>query len=191
MGAISNPGGTTQGHPDAAARGVGAGVLALWAATAGYAALLVWQGFVLPEAVPGHIGPDGGVTRWGSRTEHLIVGTVLGAVMVAAFALPAVFIHRIDAAFLNVPHKEYWLRPEHRPAAQRMLADDMGWMGAATLVFIGFMMWQLGEVARGRPFPSWVLWAATGVFVAGVVAYSAWMSKGSRWRPPADGDLRR
>ncbi len=179
----SRHGSGASAHPGADASSPRPGQLAFWATAAAYTVLLIWQAFALPDAVPGHIGFSGEVTRWGTRTEHLVLGVLVGVLIVAIFALvPRITVK--NTALLNLPHKAYWTRPEHWPTAQRMLREDMSRMGALTLAFVGYALWTVGAVSVGDP-PAPVLFIlVTVLFLAAIIGYSIWMSLGSRWRPP-------
>lgn len=166
------------------------GQIAFWAAVAAYVVLLVWQAFTLPDAVPGHVDFSGEVTRWGTRTGHLVLGVLVGVLMVAIFTL----VPRIAAkntALVNLPHKAYWTRPENWPAAQRMLREDMSRLGALTLAFVGYALWTMGAIAVGDPPAPWLFIVITVLFLAAIIGYSIWMSVGPRWRPPPTGRARR
>lgn len=171
-------------HPDATAQRGGGGRLALAAATVAYAILVIWQAFTLPDTVPGHIGPTGQITNWVSREQHVTFSILLGLGMLAAFLLPGLLTDKLPKDFVNLPHKEFWTRAENWPRAKAMLANDLGWLGAATFVFMTYVM---AEVPASRPenLPAaWIFWAVTGLYLAVVVGYSIWMMVGSRWRPP-------
>ncbi|BAK35816.1 hypothetical protein MLP_28020 [Microlunatus phosphovorus NM-1] len=160
-----------------------AGRVAFRMATAGYFALMIWQAFTLPDAVPGQLSLGGEVTRWGTRTRHVVLGLLVGLLVVVAFTLvPRIGLRR--AALLNIPHKDYWTRAENLPAAQQLLRNDLGWLGAFTLVFVGYAMWTVGAVATAEPPHPWTFLVATGVFLALMIGYAIWMRVGPRWWPP-------
>ena len=163
-----------------------AGHVALWASAAGYGSLLVWQAFNLPDRVPGHVGLFGEVTRWGTRGEHLTIGVGSLALMLGLFALLPRVMGRMNTSMLNLPHKAYWSRPENWPVAQRMLAEDMGWLGAGMLAFFTYAMWFNGAIARGENPNPWLFLVVVGLTLAAAIGYGIWASVGSRWRPPAD-----
>ena len=164
------------------------GRVALAAAAAAYGVLMVWQAFTLPPDVPGHVGPTGEVTRWDTLTTHLITMVLTGLLVVLMFAgLPAV-LGRLPASAINLPHKEYWLRPANLPAAKRLLADDLGRLGAGLLAFVGFTFWCVGLVAQGQEYPTLAFWVAFVVFVAAALAWGLSLQFGRRWRPPAGGN---
>lgn len=163
-----------------------AGRIAFRVAIVGYLVLIGWQAFTLPDAVPGQLGFDGEVTRWGTRTSHVLLGLLTGLLVVVSFALvPRISLRR--ATLLNIPHKDYWTRAENWPTAQRMLRNDLGWLGAFTLGFVGYAVWAVGAVATADPPPSWIFLAATGVFLALTIGYAIRMRLGPRWRPPVEG----
>lgn len=175
-------------HPGEVASGPSGGVVALWAAAAGYAVLLIWQALTLPEQVPGHIGATGQVTWWQSLTGHVVMGTLIGVLLLACFALPA-RIGRRHAAMMNIPHRDYWTTEERWPTAQRMLATDLGWMGAATFAFVGYAIWSVGAVATGDDPPWSVFAVVTGIYLAGVIGYGIWMRLGPPLAPRPHGRL--
>ena len=167
-----------------AASGPTGGRLALAAAAAGYTVLVVWQAFALPDAVPGQLGAGGEVTRWGTRGEHVAMAVVTGAGMVLLCGALPTALGRLPRRLVNLPHKDYWLRPENWPRGRRMIADELGWVGAATLALVGFVLWEVGNVALGTPPPPWRLPAVLVTFVVGALVYSVTMSRRLRWRPP-------
>lgn len=170
-------------HPDATAHRGGGGRLALTAATVGYGILVTWQAFMLPDTVPGHIGPAGTITHWVSREQHIVFSILLGLGMLAAFLLPTLLTDKLPKDFVNLPHKEYWTRPEHWPRAQAMLANDLGWLGAATFAFMGYVMAQVPASNTDDMSSMGLFWALTGLYLAFAVGYSIWMMLGPRWRP--------
>lgn len=160
-----------------------AGLMLFRAVGVGYFVLIGLQAFTLPDDVPGQLGLGGEVTRWGTRTGHVLLAVFVGLFVVAVFSL----IPRIafkNTALLNLPHKDYWTRPENWPTAQQQLRDDLSWLGALTLTFVGYAMWTVGTTATGEPPPSWAFIAATSVFLAIIIGYAIWMTVGPRWRPP-------
>lgn len=164
--------------------GLSAGRAALLAAAAGYAVLVAYQAFTLPDKVPGHVGPGGDVTWWGDRAGHVAIASALGlSLFLLMWFLPRL-IGRMPQYLVNMPHKEYWLRPENLPRAQRMLADDLSWIGAATLAFVGYAMYEVGKIAGGvEPFLG-AFWVVFALYMVGVIGWSLRMQFGSRWRPP-------
>ncbi|MFT4165849.1 MAG: hypothetical protein QM650_11465 [Microlunatus sp.] len=150
---------------------------------AGYFALISWQAFTLPDDVPGQLDFGGEVTRWGSRTGHILLGLFVGILIIASFSLTPRIAFK-NTALLNLPHKDYWTRPENWPTAQQRLRNYLSWLGALTLTFVGYAMWTVGVTATAEPPPAWAFIAATGVFLATILGYAIWMMVGPRWQPP-------
>ena len=86
----------------------------LRAVTAAYVVVLVWLGVSLPDRVPMHFDGAGDADSWGSRTEALVLWTVLGVALLGGGALLARHATGGDGTWLNLPHKDYWLAPERR-----------------------------------------------------------------------------
>lgn len=165
--------------------GLSAGRAALLAAAAGYAVLVVYQAFTLPDRVPGHVGPGGAVTWWGDRAGHVAIASVLGlSLFLLMWFLPRL-IDRMPKDLVNMPHKEYWLRPENLPRARRMLADDLAVIGAATLGLVGYAMLEMGHLAHGGEGFTNAFWVVLGLYTAVVLGWAIWIQSGPRWRPPS------
>lgn len=160
-----------------------AGQVALGVSFVVFALVLGWQAVTLPDAVPGHIGYDGEVTRWGTRTQHIVMMAVVGTLMLLSFVALPLGLRRLPPDMMNIPHKKYWKQPENWPGAQRLIADDMGWLGAIMMAFITYASWGIGRVAQDHPRPAWEFAVATGLVLGGVIGYTIWMYAGSRWRP--------
>ena len=162
------------------------GRVALLAASAAYEALVVLQAVTLPQSVPAHVGPDGTADRWEPLAAHLVTATLVGLATALMFWFLPALMGRFPSDLVNLPHKEYWLRPENLPATRARLANQMGWFGAAVLVFIGYGIWTVGQVALGTPPPAAVFWVLFALVLAGCVAFAVWSYRGTAWRPPAD-----
>ena len=175
---------TASVHPDATTTRSRGGLIALAAAALAFAILLVWQWFTLPDRVPGHIGPDGQVTWWGTRADHVLLGALMGLGVALLFLVPVWLVDKLPTSMVNLPHKEYWTRAENWPVARRMLAEDLAWLGAATLAFMAVVWWQVGPVASGTEGSWWPFWVVTGIYLVGLLGYAIWMHVGPRWRPP-------
>lgn len=156
---------------------------ALLAAAAGYAVLVVYQAYTLPDRVPGQIGAGGEVARWSDRTTHVLMASLAGLGLFLAMWFVPRLIGRLPAETINLPHRDYWLSPENVSRTRRMIADDMAWFGTSTIAFVGFGLYQVGRVAQGRDGFSGAFWAVLVVYLTGVIAMAVWSNFGRRWRP--------
>ncbi|MBB1508993.1 hypothetical protein [Tessaracoccus sp. MC1756] len=157
---------------------------ALLAAAAGYAVLVVYQAYTLPDRVPGQIGPGGEVARWSDRPTHVLMACLAGLGLFLAMWFAPRLIGRLPVEAVNLPHRDYWLRPENLPRTRGMIADDMGWFGAATIAFVGFALDQVGRVAAGQPGFSGAFWAVLVTYLVGALGWALWSTVGGRWKPP-------
>jgi hypothetical protein len=153
-----------------------------------YTAAVVWAAANLPDAgVPLHFGADGRADRFGSRAQALWAFGLLGAGLLALFAVMVLVARRVSPAVLNVPHKAYWIAPERQPRLRRMLAADAAGLGSATILLLAALVVLTTLAARADParlpeaFP-----IVLGAYLTGVVAWAVW-SRTRRYRPPARG----
>ncbi len=94
--------------------------LLLAAVVVAMVAVLIWQWVTLPEQVPAKLGFGGTVQRWGSKSEFLLTMSGATVLMALVFGTVEVWLRRIPAAFVNVPHPQYWLVPQRRAELARM-----------------------------------------------------------------------
>lgn len=165
--------------------GISAGRAALAAVAAGFGVLVVYQAFTLPEMVPAHVGPDGEVTRWGTRAGHVVTAALVGLGTFLTMWLLPKLVEAVPASLINLPHKEYWLKQENFPRAQRQLAEDIAWIGAATMALVGYGMWEVGYIAQGGTPPTMAWAVVIGLYLAVVLGWVSWMLVGPRWKPGA------
>lgn len=159
------------------------GRLLLAGVTVAMVGVLLWQWVTLPDRVPGHMGFGGTVDRWGSKTEHLVVMSLATLLVVGIFAGSPYLMRMLPSGMFNMPHPQYWLTPERRPVLERLLADDLGAMGAATVTLLVLATFEVGYAATnglGFTFD----WLAFVAYLGFVVVWSIRMARGARYRPP-------
>ena len=154
---------------------------------AGYAALVAWQAGSLPARVPAHLSFDGTVTRWSSLTEHLVLATAVGLLLLLLGPGLAVLMVRLPRSMVNVPHPEHWKREEHWPEALRRMTGALWSFGVLPNLFLIFTMGSVGETALGRPTPAWLFGAARTLFLAATAGWVAGLYRALR--PPAEARL--
>lgn len=89
-----------------------------------------------PARVPIHYGPGGVPDRWGSPLDVLLIhGCVIGFGTALFLALPKLIRHA-PKSLINLPHKDYWLAPEHRDAATAKFAPWSYVVGTAVNVLM-------------------------------------------------------
>lgn len=139
--------------------------------------LALYVYFGSPEVVPVHFGPDGAPDRWGTPNLLLRVhATIVGLATVLFLLLPE-FIRRAPAWAINLPRKDYWLRPEHRDVAADKFAVWGHAFGTALNVLILTLQLVLsddGDASEPSTLPmlvvcaflAFVLLWSVGVFLA-------------------------
>jgi len=143
--------------------------LLLWSA---YAAITLLQHWIywqkLPERVATHFGPGGAPNDWMDRTSASIL--LGGFQLVFPLLLLSIvrLLNWIPNAFINIPHREYWLAPERRDSALAWLARPMSGIAgltAALLVATSHLTFR-ANVRAGRleEFP---FFACLAIYLAG------------------------
>ena len=148
-------------------------------------ATLVWAVLQLPDKIATHFGPSGAADRWGTGAGYVAFDVVISAALVLGLPMLVRVILAGSGVGLNIPHKEYWLRPENRPLLRRRLTGDMLFIGGATGLLLS---WIDIEVVRANTLATPAMgassWIAILLFVVVVVGYTVWMAT-KRYAIPA------
>lgn len=145
------------------------GVWAFWFALALHAGLVVWLALAGPDVVASHAGLDGTVDAWQSRTAAVVTWTVMGVVQAVVWTGLGIAIVRIPAAIVNVPHPEYWKRPEHLGQLRRTSISGLSWFAAMTAVLLVAVL--VGMVSTS----GWARQLPTVALVVYLVATVLWI----------------
>lgn len=97
---------------------------------------VAYYGPRLPDRMATHFDGAGAADGWSSRTEFTVMSLAMALGMGLIFLGTTAWLDRIPNAWINLPHKEYWLAPERRTATLDAFAREMEWLGAATLVLL-------------------------------------------------------
>lgn len=156
-----------------------------------YAAATAWAAISLPQGpIPTHWSGFGDVPAdgWSSRSETIWLLVGIGAVMAAIIAgIIALFVRFDSLPGLNVPNKEYWIRPENLPQARARAIADVAGIGAATMalmITVSISIVQASHDSAGRS-PGWIGILFAVWFVA-VIGWTVWMVT-KRWAIPPGG----
>ena len=80
---------------------------------------------LLPDRVPIHFGPGGIPNGWATN----LAGTamVLGVHCLVFFSLYLApgLLAKVPAKWINLPNRDFWLRPEHRAQAMAQFAQHL------------------------------------------------------------------
>ncbi len=142
-----------------------------------YAGVVLWAWNTFPNRVPVHWGGGGDADRVVSRDRAVVELVVIGVGMALVLGGAAALVTRLPMSWINVPHKEYWSRPENRPELHRRLAGDLWPIATATLLLLTVIVVQV-ELVADDPDPRlgplfWVAFAVYLVLVLGIAGNSA------------------
>ncbi len=90
----------------------------------------------LPETVASHFDGRGTPDGWSSKGQFFGLLGGLAGLMLALFGAFGLWIPRMNSAYVNLPHKEYWLAPERRGATLAWLGAYMLEMGVITMALM-------------------------------------------------------
>lgn len=131
-----------------------------------YAGVVLWAWNVFPDRVPVHWRGGGGADRVVSRDRALVELVLIGGGLTLVLGGAAALVRRTPLSWVNVPHKEYWSRPENRLELHRRLATDLWLVAAATLVLLTVIVVQVGLVADDPdPRLGLLFWSAFVVYL--------------------------
>jgi uncharacterized membrane protein len=138
---------------------------------------LVWASLNLPEQIATHFGPSGAADGWGTRASYVTFDIIISAALVLGLPMLVGVLLRGSGAGLNIPHKDYWMRPENKPRFRRRMMVDMLFLGGATGLLLS---WIDVEVVRANalaaPAMGATSWVAIVAFVVVMIGYSIWMA---------------
>ncbi|MGY1914726.1 DUF1648 domain-containing protein [Blastococcus sp. SYSU DS0973] len=141
-----------------------------------YAAVWAWSWTRLPERVPTHFAAGGEPDDWSSRAAALWFSGLLGLGMVLLFAGLVQLVRRAPAAMVDVPHPEYWKRPENLGRLREIAVADLWLLGAWTLLLLTAVDWLVVRAATAEDpaLGPWPLLLVGGYLVV-VLGRVVWM----------------
>jgi len=126
----------------------------------------------LPDRVAIHFGPRGMPDNWASKETNAALMVGLHTLLFALLSLTPRLIAVVPVGWVNLPHKEYWLRKDRRPDTLARIAAHFWTLGAA---LFGFMLWVGVLVVlanRSQPVCLDLPWFLGGL--GAFLAYTAW-----------------
>lgn len=137
---------------------------------------LVWAAFNLPEHIATHFGASGAANGWDTRGGYITFDVIISAAVVLGLPMLVGALVRGSGAGLNIPHKEYWMRPENRPRLQRRLTVDMQFIAGATGLLLS---WVDIELVRANALATPAMgsvWIPISLFTVAILGYTLWMA---------------
>jgi uncharacterized membrane protein len=138
-------------------------LLAIAAATAVRCAL-VWPW--LPETVASHFDARGEPNGFQPRSAFVAFALGSQLLVVAVFALLPALLHRIPPRWINLPHKDAWLRSGRFDEALDRYAAWSLWFGCATAALL-LAIFELAIQANltRRPMDATLTWGLLGGYL--------------------------
>lgn len=158
----------------------------LWLACTVFAAVWIWVAATAGAELPGQFDASGTVTRWDSTWSFL--GPIGGIAVALAVTVAGVrpLIRRVPAHAINLPSRtahRYWIDPVNRGEFDRRIAEDVEWIGAATMALLAWIT-AVSGLTTADSVSVWVLAVPTVLYLAGALGYCVFMIRGPRYRVP-------
>jgi uncharacterized membrane protein len=103
-------------------------------------AVIVCQTFYyysrLPPIVASHFGFGGAPNGWSSKQALWGIYWAVAILVAFAFFILPDLLSRYAPESINIPNREYWLAPQRREQATRILIREMSFFGSATLLLL-------------------------------------------------------
>lgn len=109
--------------------------IALLAVVAIARVLEVWG--ELPRTMASHFGPSGKADGFMAREGFFVF---MGVIWLLAALLPSLLVRFLPTTIINMPNRDYWLKPERREQTLRQLSDWLAWFSAGTSAFVLFAL---------------------------------------------------
>jgi hypothetical protein len=134
--------------------------------------LTLFSWFILPENVAIHFSRSGVPDSWVPKWFHVVMFTVLIAILYASFALSPRLLHGVPRKYISLPNSEYWLLEENLPEAVRRMSGSMYSFGIATgLLMLGVsIMIVVANLSDPVRLPSRIPW----IMLISYFAYTVW-----------------
>ncbi len=105
---------------------------------------------LLPEKVAIHFNFWGQPDRWTSRENFaLLYWSVLGIVLLIFLGI-TYLLPSLPASLINIPHRDYWMSPEHREQTIRTLQYFFWWFNNLTLALLLVILHLSIQANRAR-----------------------------------------
>lgn len=141
---------------------------------------------LLPEQVASHFDTTGQADGRSSKTAFVAFNLASVAGIALLFLGITAWLAKVPPAWINLPHKDYWLAPERRAATLETIQRQMEWLAAATvalLLGIAQLTIQANLNANGARL-EYGLWLLFGSYLAYFVVWLVWMLRKWYARPP-------
>jgi uncharacterized membrane protein len=91
---------------------------------------------MMPDRIASHFGPDGQADGWSDKGFFTVLMVLIDLMMFGMFYWSHVLLEKVDARFISLPNREYWLTDANKPAGIVKLRDYMAEFGVATMLLL-------------------------------------------------------
>jgi uncharacterized membrane protein len=120
----------------------------------------------LPETVASHFDARGVPNGFQSRGAFVALAVGSQLLVVAVFALLPAVLHRIPPRWINLPHKDAWLRAGRFDEALDRYAAWSLWFGCATAaLLLGVFELAIRANLTRRPMDATLTWGLLGSYL--------------------------
>lgn len=135
-------------------------------------AVAVWFWIAAPEPVPSHFDASGQPDDWSSKAGTLGILAPLGIGISMLLSIRWIW-ERVPAAFLNIPHRDYWLERGNRAYLFDCLMQFMRITAGCLALLFAWLLIQILLTGLGLGVPALTIWVPTVVFLI-VVGLATW-----------------
>lgn len=172
------------GTGDAEERRIRLARAALVGALAVYGVVAVTVLIAGPEVIAGQIGIDGRPRRLDPTGPFVLILTVSVIAFVALFVAMPRIVLKAPLSILNVPRRMEWDSPAGRRMLARLVASDMLFIAAATVLLMAAMLVISALGGFGVVLPGWVIALVMVPYFVYVIGFAIAAYRGTRYVPP-------
>ncbi len=120
---------------------------------------------LLPDRIASHFNLMMQPDRWSPKNAVMLLDLSLILAFAGLFHLIAWVIGKFPTSWINLPNKDYWMRPERKGQTLNQLATFFIWLGNVTLLFIvvTFNLTYQANLSPGQKAHNF--WVALGLFL--------------------------
>lgn len=121
--------------------------------------LQTWE--QLPAAFASHFNAAGVPDAMSDKTQFFVFYAITMGVVILSLVGSAILMQKIPEKYLNLPHKEYWLKSGKLSEVRAKMQGAMWWMCAATMLLSTVVMELVLQANMHRvPINASLMWTA-------------------------------
>jgi Protein of unknown function (DUF1648) len=134
-----------------------------------FAATLALSAYALPNRVASHFDLQGQPLGWMSRDSYQLCMAFTGVALPVFTLLITLLMRASPPELFSLPHRDYWLSPEHRAKTDAYFAKQFTWLACLLLGLMAGLNCLVVVANRTVPVRlSSALWGLIAVFLAAV-----------------------